>query len=230
MTRHPASRRLHQQSTSEDALTERLLQIVLWVKNNLRLVIGGAAVILIAVLATVYSVNMRQARRAEASLRLNEVRQTVLSGNHALSIRDLEAYIARFSGTTSAEEARLLLAHVSLEDAQPATAIEVLGPLARKVGTPLGIPAAFLLGAAYEQNGDAAAAGKTYLRIVEEAPMEYQRREALEHAARIRVAEGDAASAVDLYRRLVGMTPENSPERSFAEMRLAEVSARAQGS
>jgi predicted negative regulator of RcsB-dependent stress response len=230
MTRHPAARRLHQQSSSDDQLTERLLQGFVWIKKNLRLVITGGTVLLIVVLATIYSVNMRQARLAEAALRLNEVRQTALSGNNALAIRDLETFISRFSGTTSAEEARLLMAQISLEEGEPEGAIEVLIPLARKAGTHLGTPAAFLLAAAYDQNGDVAAAERTYLQIVEEAPLGYQRREALEQAARIRVDKGDAASAVELYQRLVQMTQENSPERSFAEMRLAEVSARAAAS
>jgi predicted negative regulator of RcsB-dependent stress response len=227
MTRHPAARRVHQQGTPDDALTERLLHLILWARKNLRVLATTAVVIVLAVLATLYSLNMREARRAEASLRLNEVRQTALSGNHALALRDIEAFIARFSGTPSADEARLLMAQISLEDAQPAKAIEALNTLAGKAGTPLGTSAAFLLAAAYDQNGDAAQAEATYLRIADQAAMGFQRREAIEQAARIRTEQGDAAKAVELYQRLVGMTHEDSPERGIAELRLAEARARA---
>jgi tetratricopeptide (TPR) repeat protein len=229
MTRHPAARRVHQQSTPDDALTERLLQAFLWGKKNLRLLTGAVFVIVVAALATIYSMNMRDARRAEANLRLNEVRQTALSGNNALAIRDIEAFISRFSGTSSADEARLLLAQLSLAEDQPAKAIEALLSLARKADTPLGTPAAFLLAAAYDHSGDATGAEATYLRIADQAPMAFQRREALEQAARIREERGDAAKAAELYQRLVGMTPENSPERGIAELRLAEATARAGG-
>lgn len=227
MTRHPAARRIHQQESSDDALTEKLLQVVLWAKRNLRLLAIAAVVIVVATLATFYSLNVREARRAEATQQLNAVRQTALSGNHALALRDLEAFIARFSGTTSADEARILMAQVSLESGEAAKAIEVLQPLARKADTPLGAPAAFLLAAAYEQNNNAGEATATYLRIADQAPLGYQRREALEQAARIREAEGDAANAVELYQRLVGETQEHTPERSIAELRLAEARARA---
>jgi hypothetical protein len=56
--------------------------------------------------------------------------------------------------------------------------------------------------------------------------MAFQRREAIEQAARIREGEGDLAEAVRLYQRLVEMTQENSGERSIAELRLAEARAR----
>lgn len=227
MTRHPAARRIHQQDAPDDALTEKLLQLVLWTKRNLRLVTTTAVVIVLAAMASVYALNMREARRSEAMLRLNEVRQTVLSGNHALALRDLESFISRFSGTNAAEEARLLLAQVALESGETTKAIEVLQPLARKANTPLGAPAAFLLAAAYDQNGDAAQAEAAYLRIADQATLGYQRREALEQAARIREAQGDAARAVELYERLVGLTEEDTPERSIAELRLAEARARA---
>jgi predicted negative regulator of RcsB-dependent stress response len=226
MIRHPTARRVHQQSTPDDALTERLLHLVLWGKKNVRTLSIAAVVVVLAVLTMTYSANMREARQVEASRQLNEVRQTALSGNHALAIRDIEAFIARFSGTTSADEARLLMAQVSLEDAQPEKAIEALQPLARKADTPLGTPAALLLAAAYEQSGNTAQAEATYLRIAEQAPMAFQRREAIEQAARIREGEGDLAEAVRLYQRLIEMTQENSGERSIAELRLAEARAR----
>lgn len=230
MTRHPAARRIHQQESSDDALTAKLLQLILWAKRNLRVLTTAAVVIVLATMATTYSLNMREARSAEAVLQLNEVRQTALSGNHALALRDLESFIARFSGTASADEARLLLAQIALESGEAANAIEVLQPVARKSDTPLGTSAAFLLAAAYEQNGDATQAETTYLRIADQARLGYQRREALEQAARIQEAQGDAAKAVELYQRLVSETQENTPERSIAELRLAEATARANAS
>lgn len=227
MTRHPTARRLHQQSTPDDTLTEGLLQVVLWAKGHLRALVAGVVVVIVAVLAFSYAMNMREARRVEATMRLEEVRQTALSGNHSLAIRDLEEFISVFSGTAAADEGRILLAQSALAESQPEKAIEVLMPLARELEKDLGAPAAFLLAAAYEQHGDAAQAVEAYLRVADQATIAYQRRDALQQAARVREGQGDAAGAAELYQRLVEATAENSPERGIAELRLAEARARA---
>lgn len=230
MTRHPAARRLHQQKTSDDAVTERLLQFFVWAKKNTRIIGGALAVIVVAVLATTYSVKMREARHAESMRRLNEVRQTAYSGNYALALRDLETFISQFSGTSAADEARILMAQVSLEEGQPEQALEAVAPLARKLNAPLGASAAMLMATAHEVNGNGAEAIATYLRIADGAPLSYQRREAIELAARLSEEIGDHTQAIELYQRLVEQTEENSPERGLAEMRLAEARARASGS
>lgn len=227
MTRHPTARRLHQQSTPDDTLTERLLQLVLWSKAHLRALITGLVVVVVGFLALTYALNMREARRVQAMLRLEEVRLTVLSGNHSLAIRDLEELINLFSGTPAADEARLLLAQSALAESQAEKAIEVLTPLASSNDKDLGPAASFLLAAAYEQHGDPAKAATTYLGIADRSELSYQRRDALQQAARVREAQGDAAGAVEIYQRLLGETAAESPERGVVELRLAEAKARA---
>jgi len=226
MTRHPTARRLHQQSTPDDTLNERLLQTVLWTKAHLRTLIVGVIIVVAGVLATIYARNTREAKREQAMLRLEEVRLAVLSGNHSLAIRDLEELINLFSGTPAADEARLLLAQSALAEAQTEKAIEVLKPLASSNDNDLAPAAAFLLAAAYEQHGDQAQAVATYLGIADRSRDAYQRRDALQRAARVRETQGDAAGAVEIYQRLLAETTENSPERGVVELRLAEAKAR----
>lgn len=228
MTRHPTARRLHQQSSPDDKLTEGLLQVVLWAKRHLGALVAGAAVIIVAVLATTYAINSREARRAEASLRLEEVRQTALSGNHTLAIRDLESFIDSYSGTTAADEARILLAQSALADEEPAPekAIEILAPLTNNPKNELAVPATILLAAAYEQQENLAEAATSYMKAADRATATYQRHEAIRQAARVHEAQGDAAGAAELYQRLINETAEGSPVRGIYELRLAEARAR----
>lgn len=208
-------------------MTERLLQILLWSKEHLRALIAGAVVVVVGILAVTYASNMREARRTEAMLRLEEVRLAVLSGNHSLAMRDLEELINLFSGTPAADEARILLAQSALAESQTEKAIEVLIPLVEGKNKDLAPAAAFLLAAAYEEQGDAAQAVATYLGVADKTDNVYQRRDALQQAARVRDAQGDAAGAVEIYQRLLEETAENTPERGVVELRLAEARARA---
>lgn len=227
MTRHPAARRRHQEKDSDDIVAEKLLQFFVWAKKNARALGIGAAVVIVAVLATIYSVNMREARRAESLVRLNEVRETALSGNTVLAIRDLEVFLTEFSGTEAAKEARIILAQLSLEEGEHTQALEALEPLVGKLDSPLGPSAAILKGVALQEAGESERALETLLQVADRAPHSYQRREALERAAQISEEIGDRAGAIGLYERLVESTSEGSTERAIAEMRLAEVRAKA---
>lgn len=227
MTRHPTARRLHQQKGPDDAATERLLQFALWAKANMRILVAGVVIVLVGILALNYAGNVREAKLAEAARRLDEVRLTVASGNHSLAIRDLEEFISIFSGTAAADEARLLLGQSAIADSQATKAIEVLTPLANSTKNDLATPAALLLAAAYEEAGDHDKAAATYLALADKARDVYSRRDALQHAARVKEGQGDAAGAVEIYQRLLEETSDGSPERGVVELRLAEARARA---
>ena len=63
----------------------------------------------------------------------------------------------------------------------------------------------------------------TSLRLADRSELDFQIRDALAAAARIRGSQGDAAGAAELYRRILGALDENAPERGMFEMRLAEL-------
>jgi predicted negative regulator of RcsB-dependent stress response len=226
MTRHPAARRLHHTSAAdEDAFVARVLQLAVWAKAHARALGIGAAILVLAAAAGLYYVNYQRSVRTLAATELNQVRQTALSGNNALAIRDLEAFITRFASTDAADEARLLLARTYLDDGQPQKAIEAVQALAGRIRTPIGASAAFLLAAAYEAAQDLDKAVATYASLADQAPTSIERQEALQQAARIRMERGDAAAAAELYQRLVDSAAQGTAERALFEMRLAEARA-----
>lgn len=228
--RHPTARRIHKdQATADDAFIARVLEISAWVKVHRRALTVGVIAIVLALATGVYYRNSRAAISTRATAELATLRQAVASGNRAVAIQDLQTFIGRFGGTPAAAEARLLLGQLQLEEGNADQAIQTLSSVADDLDHPLGASAAFLVGAAHEAANRSGDAERVYLRIADGAQFPYQRQDALDAAARIRLDRGDFAGAVALYDRLLGMLPEDAPERALYEMRRAEAQARTGG-
>lgn len=212
---------------TDDVVMVRALQFTTWARRNARMVIGVAAVALVAGLGYLFY-RYSQAQTAErAAIQFMRVEQTAASGNAALATRDLQDFIRRFDGTVEADQSRLLLARTHLDAGKPREAVAVLQQVEEGPSGPIGAQAALLLGAAQEQAGDRQAAIASYLRVADAAELEFHRQDALARAALLRQQSGDFGGAAELYRRLVGMTEEGSFDRSVFEMRLAEAEGRA---
>ncbi|HEX9108873.1 MAG TPA: tetratricopeptide repeat protein, partial [Longimicrobiales bacterium] len=170
----------------------------------------------------------RSALEDRAANELTQVRQIAASGNLPLASRQLKQFVSKYSGTRAGAEGRLLLGQMLLQQNQAKEAAPVVQPLASDLGDPLGPPAAFLLGAAYEGMNNVAQAEATYLRIADGARFEFQKRDALEDAARLKLQNNDPAGAVSLYERILKAVPDTAVGRPVYEMRLAEAQAAAQ--
>lgn len=222
MARHPTTRRVHREPEADDAFVARVLEIAAWIRSHGRVLFMVTGVVAILGAAAFYYVNYRSTLRAQAEVRLTEIRQTIAAGNQALAIRDLEAFLTNYGNTPAAQDARLVLAQLYLDEERAADAVTLLEPVARDPGDLRGAAAAFLLAASYETLGQMDQAEAVYLSIAERARLDYERRDALDHAARLRLDAGNPAGAAELYDRLVKMMPENSEDRAFYEMRREE--------
>lgn len=230
MTRNPTARRVHREdSAPDDVFVAGVLETTAWAKQHSRkLIIGGivAAVLLVSI---VLFLQGRADRREQAAAQLTQVRAVALSGNTALAISELEQFLTRFGGTPAESEARLLLGRAYMQNAQPQETIEAVQPLARDVDSDMGTNAAFLLAAAHEAAGNPEQAEQAYLRVAEDARFRFQRQDALDNAARIRLATGDAQGALEIYERLLEMTPADAAEYQIFQLRAGEVRALAAG-
>lgn len=229
-----ATRTQHQHpvraADTDDVILARALEFSAWAKRNARMVIA-ASVIAAALLGgfIYYHYVYLPQREARAATQLMQVERTVESGNATLAQRDLQDFIRRFDGTVEADQARLMLARLHLEEGRPREAVSALQAVDRGADTPVGARAGLLLGIAQNQAGQRDAAVATYLRVAEEADLEYFREEALSEAALLRQQAGDFAGAAQLWQRLVEMFEEGTMQRSIYEMRLAEAEGRALG-
>jgi predicted negative regulator of RcsB-dependent stress response len=225
MTRHPTARRVHRQEAPDDAFIAGVLETSAWAKQHSRTLIIGGIIAAVAITSLVLFLTSRSNQRAQAATQLTQVRAVAMSGNAALSIRELEQFLARYGNTPAAAEARLLLGRAYLENGQVQQAQQTVQSLARNLREPMGVNAAFLLAAAYEAAQEPHRAEDVYLRAANDAPFLFQRQDALDNAARIRLQRGEAAGAVELYQRLLELTPQANTERPIFELRLGEAQA-----
>ena len=116
-----------------------------------------------------------------------------------------------------------MLGELYLQVNQPQQAAEVLAPVGRDIGAPLGFNAAMLIGAAQEAAGQPDQAIQTYTRIGRGARFLFQQIAGYEEVARVQTATGDAAAAIATYERILTLIDETAAERGFYEMRIAEL-------
>jgi tetratricopeptide (TPR) repeat protein len=216
--RHPTARRVQRENQpEEDAFVAKVLETSTWARENSRLITITTIVVAIIVVGFLYYRNQRVTLRDRAETELSQVRTSALSGNAALAVRDLETFLQRFGETAAAPEARLLLGKAYIETGEPAKTVVLLKDQAADPTSSMGFEAA--------AEPDQAVA--TYLQIGDRAPADYQKATALENAARVRLEQGNAAGAVEIYDRILSIVPDDSPDRPVIEMRKAEAAARA---
>jgi len=230
MVRHPTARRVHRPAeSSDDTFVVGVLESSAWAKRHSRTLIVGGVLLALLLLGFLYYRSQAAATRERSTMELERVRMTLLTGNTALAVGELQAFVNQYGGTPAGNEARLLLGQALMESGQPQQALEAVDRLARNPGEPLGASAAFLAGAAHESLGAAQQAEQEYLRVADRARFDFQRIEALDKAARLRIQAGNPAGAVELYQRAIDMIPmERAADRSLFMMRQAEAQALAQ--
>jgi predicted negative regulator of RcsB-dependent stress response len=227
-SRHPSSRRRpEEKKESEDAFVDKTMEVVRWSKANTQLLLLGAVVVVVVVAGFLYYRSHRASVLEQAVAQLEEVQTAVAFGEPDSAKIQLNQYLDRFEGTVYALEARLMLGQLLLEEGDANEAIEVLAPAVQAMeDQPLGVQAAFLMAAAYEEADRNEDAERLFLRIARTADLSFQVREALSGAARLRTEAGNLNGAAQLYEEILGTLEEGDPDRSYWEMRLAEVSYR----
>jgi len=227
MARHTTVRQ-RSPADGEDTFVSGVLEATDWTRRHGRLIVGVVVVLVAAIAVVLYYRNWRAVVEDRAANELMTVRQIAASGNAALATRQLTQFVSKYSGTHAGAEGRVLLGQSLLEEGKASSAIPVLKPLASNLDDPLGPSAALLLGAAYESSNDIAQAEATYMGVGEKAPFEFQRRDALEDAARLKLQHNDPSGAAALYQRILGQIPDTATGRSVYEMRLAQAQAQAE--
>jgi tetratricopeptide (TPR) repeat protein len=228
MTRHPTARRVHRQETApDDAFVAGVLETTAWARKHQRILIISGIAAAVILTALVLWLNNRANTRERAASEISQVRSVALSGNTPQAIGELQTFISRFGGTAPADEARLLLAGLYMQTGQYQQAVDAVQRLSRDVGSDMGVNAALLAASAHEAMGNPQLAEETYLRVGSGGRFLFQRQEALDQAARIRLQAGNVAGAMEIYERIISITPLDSPDRGVFEMRLGEAQARA---
>ena len=225
--RHPGSRRSSRQAGHEpdDVFVARVLNLGKWAEANQQILTVLGVVLVIAVAGVVYYRNYQTTLQQQAGQQLEVVHQSIALSDTEGARNDLITFLERFGATAYDGEARLLLGELYLEDGDSQQAIAVLSPLGSSPSEPIELQGAMLLGTAYEQEERWAEAESTYLEVAEQSRLDFQVRDALAAAARIRSAQGDRTGAIQLYERILASLEETAPERGLYQMRIAELEA-----
>jgi predicted negative regulator of RcsB-dependent stress response len=222
--RRPQAHKSHHEE-AEDAFVTNVLQAGKWAEANQQLLTIAVVVIAIGVGALLYFRSYRQNLAQQASTELEQVYQSVSINDLEGARTQLGTFLERFGGTPYEAEARLLLGDLYLRDGSPEQAEAVLRPLGASPREPIEFQGAALLAAALEEDRQWDEAQQVYLRIADRSDLDFQVRDALAAAARIRSAQGDTQGAVALYERLLDRLDENDPQRGLYEMRIEEIKA-----
>lgn len=229
--RHPGSRRRpHQRDDeAEDVFVAKVFELSTWARKNSQVLILFGVALGLVIAGVLYYVSYRSRLQAMAVQELESIQQSLSAGEQTDAKARLSQYIQRFSSTPHAAEARLVLAQLDLQDGQAGEAVQVLEASDVPVTDPLGPQVAVLLARAYEAQGQPQQAEELYLRVADRARLEFQKIDALQDAARIRMEQGNPQGAAELYQRVLDQLEPNDPDRGRTEMRLAEAKTAAEG-
>lgn len=224
--RHPTSSRrtdrTSQNAEAEDAFVARVYQASTWAQENTQTLVLLLLILAAVIAGGVYYVDYRGQRTEQAVVQLEQIQQVANFGDQQQAKTQLADFIARFDGTLYANEARLILAELHLEDGEPELALTVLEDSDLTLVDPLGVQIAILEAKVLESTGDLEAAETLYLNVAEGAELGFQRIDALEDAARTRELQGDHAGAAELFQQIVDELEPGDQELSYYQMRLAE--------
>jgi tetratricopeptide (TPR) repeat protein len=212
-----------QATDPDDKFIATTMEVTAWArKNTQKLVIGATSLAIILVLV-VYYVSFRGSMEVNAANELDQIQQTAALGNPEAAKGRLGQFLERYGNTPAAGEARMMLGQLHLETGVPSEAVVVLAPMARDLANPLNLQAAFLLAAAYEDQGRFEDAEDLYMRLANRADLEFQVRDALIGASRMRARLGNFEGALALMEEIRdGMDPAD-PARPEVDMRIAEL-------
>lgn len=229
--RHPGSRRTTKRSKddADDAFVARILDFSNWASRNQQVLTVAGVLLVLLVAGGLYYRSYRAQLDRQAVEQLELIYQSISINDVEGAKADLATFLDRFGGTTYEGEARLVLGELYLQTGDAQQALAVLEPLGASPRDPIEFQGAMLLAGAYEQEERWADAEEVYLTIADRSELDFQVRDALAAAARIRRAEGDGPGAIALYERLLASLEENSPERGRYEMRIEEIRSATNG-
>jgi predicted negative regulator of RcsB-dependent stress response len=228
MAKHPTSSRVHREAEGpDDPFVAAIERTMSWARSHSTALTIAGVLLAVLVIVGVYYVSSQRRIEASAQAAYASVQQTMTSGNTQLAIRDLQGFLDRFGESRAAGQARVALAGLLLAEGRADEALEALGDLPEDIDEPFGLAAARLQGAANEALGEPDRAVQAYMRIADQARFDFQRREALGDAARVRLQNGSPHEAADLYARVLDLFGENEPGRGYYAMWHAEAQAQA---
>ena len=221
--RIPKRKQPHSAQSEEDVFVRGTVQLATWSHKNLRTVLFLLGAIGILTVGTLYYVNFRASVQELAAADLAALR--LAAADPETMISDLEAYVQRFAGSESADEARLILSRMYLDTDRAPEAARVANEVEAPRDRPVGFSAGTLLAAAQEANEDPEAALATLQELAQRARFPFQRRQTQASVAKILVNLGRFEEATAIYSTIAAEAEkaDDLGEAGVYRLRLGEL-------
>jgi predicted negative regulator of RcsB-dependent stress response len=193
--------------------------------NSSKLSVAGIVVIAVAAIGMLWRASADK-KEVRASQALASAQAVVQSGNAALAQSDLQALLRRYSGTTAALQARLLLAQVHFGQGKVDEGLKELDAIGS--GGPYAASVHGLKAAGLEQAGKPAEAAAQYEQAAAAATTSLTKAAYKSDAARAYLAAGNANEAKRIWESIAA--DDSSPLAGEAKVRLGELNAKPIGS
>jgi predicted negative regulator of RcsB-dependent stress response len=196
-----------------------------WAQLNLRAIVIGAVVVLLAIAGWwLYRTNER-AQAAQAETALARAQQALATNNIPLAMTDLQRVVNGFAGTPASRDAALLLAQLHYDRGEYQQGVDVLRNVADDAGGALAAPIHVLIADGQLELGQFEEAARSYLTAAAATPFELEQANDSASAARAYTAAKNVSAATAIWRALA--ENETSPVRGEAKIRLGELEAQA---
>jgi len=228
--KHPTSPDRHAPKVSDDdKFVAGVLEASTWAKRNQQKVVIAGIALAVAAIAAWGVASSRANMMDDALVELERVTGTAQVGDPEQAKVELTQFLDQFGGTPLAGEARLHLATLYLETNQPGQALSTLNESGIGARDILGPQVLTLKARAYEAQGEWQRAADTYIELSDAAELEFQRRSAMEDAARVMAEMGQYAAAAELYAELQSGLERSDPQLGIYQMREQEMRGMARG-
>jgi hypothetical protein len=217
-----ARSRKHQALSSDDAMAMRAAELSAWARSNARTIMIAAGVLVAIAAVAMFLRWQNQAKADRAASAWLSAQEAVNMGPNGLA--QLTSFAGSYDGTPEADEARLAMARIYLDQNQAAKAVTEARRVADGGGV-LAFQGRILLGGALAASGQREQAIQTYLQASEESELVYQRQEARSEAALLHEQAGNWAAAAQVYRSMLPDAKEGTLDRAVVELRVAEAEA-----
>lgn len=194
-----------------------------WFKEHTREVGFGAGVVAIVVAAGWLYVASEARKQVFAAQALTQARTEAEAGNLPLAASDLSRIIDRYSGSSAADEAQILLDEVRLIQGQTAAAVKDLQGFVEKSHARHVLASAWsLLGGGLEEQHKFKDAADAYRKAAEQATHDFLKATYLLDAGRTLAIAGDSAASRAAYSEVLEKYGELG-QAAEARVRLGEL-------
>jgi predicted negative regulator of RcsB-dependent stress response len=197
--------------------------ISLWFQQNLKVVLIGGAVVLVAVAAVFGYRSMDESKRIDANNELYKATGPMLQGNLPDAQIALDRVAKRFAGTSSGTQASLLLAQVLYDQKKFAEGIKALEAASGAAGPDFGASVQALIAAGYESQGKFVEAASHFETASSLAKFPVDKGANRASQARSLTEAGKFAEARKIWEELA--KDESLPFAQEAQVRIGELSA-----